>query len=87
LVKVDHNNMFKLKNLNPARLWMLSAAAVEVAIELLWEDKLAHPQWPHVFAVPCFMTHIWRRDWGRVRIYFSLYQQASRFGDRHSLNH
>ena len=40
-------------------------AAMEVAIELLWEDKLAHPQWPHVFVVPCFMTHMWRRDLGK----------------------
>ena len=36
-----------------------------MAIELLWEDKLAHPQWPHVFVVPCFMTHMWRRDLGK----------------------
>jgi hypothetical protein len=38
---------------------------MEVAIELLWEDKLAHPQWPHVFVVPRFMTHMWRRDLGK----------------------
>ncbi len=38
---------------------------MEVAVELLWEDKLAHPQWPHVFVVPRFMTHMWRRDLGK----------------------
>ena len=54
--------MFELKNVKAARLWMLPPMAMEVAIELLWEDKLAHPQWPHVFVVPCFMTHMWRRD-------------------------
>jgi hypothetical protein len=44
--------MFQLKNVKAARLWMLPPAVMEVAIELLWEDKLAHPQWPHVFVVP-----------------------------------
>jgi len=56
--------MFELKDVKAARLWMLPPAAMEVAIEL-WEDKLAYPQWPHVFAVPCFMTHMWRRDLGK----------------------
>ena len=37
--------MIELKNMKAARLWMLPPAAMEVAIELLWEDKLAHPQW------------------------------------------
>ena len=50
--------MFKLKDVQAVRLWMLPPAAMEVAIELLWEDKLAHPQWPHVFVVPHFMTHL-----------------------------
>jgi hypothetical protein len=44
---------------------MLPPAAMEVGIELLWEDKLANPQWPHVFCVPCLMTHMWRRDLGK----------------------
>ncbi len=62
---IDQNNMFELKDVKAARLWMLPPAAMEVAIELLWEDKLAHPQWPHVFVVPRFMTHMWRRDLGK----------------------
>ena len=57
--------MFELKDIKAARLWMLPPAAMEVVIELLWEDKLAHPQWPHVFCVPCLMTHMWRRDLGK----------------------
>ena len=44
---------------------MLPPTAMEVVIELLWEDKLAHSQWPHVFVVLCFMTHMWRRDLGK----------------------
>jgi hypothetical protein len=40
LVEVTPENMFELKNTKAARLWMLPPAAMEVAIELLWEDKL-----------------------------------------------
>ena len=58
--------MFKLKDVQAVRLWMLPPAAMEVAIELLWEDKLAHPQWPHVFVVPRFMTYLWRRNLGKM---------------------
>ena len=52
LVEVTQDNMFELKDMKAARLWMLPPAAMEVAIELLWEDKLAHPQWPHVLWYP-----------------------------------
>jgi hypothetical protein len=65
LEEVNQDNMFELKTLWAARLWMLPPAAMEVAIELLWENKLAHPQWPHVFVVPRHMTHMWRRDLGK----------------------
>jgi len=65
LEEVNQDNMFELKNVKAARLWMFPPMAMEVAIELLWEDKLAHPQWPHVFVVPPFMTHMWRRDLGK----------------------
>ncbi len=27
---------------------------------------MAHPQWPHIFVVPCFMTHMWRRNLGKL---------------------
>ncbi len=65
LVEIDHDNMFKLKDVKAARLWLLPPAAMEVAIKLLWEDKLAHPRWPHMFVVLRFMTHMWRRDLGK----------------------
>ncbi len=65
LVEINHDNMFELKDRKAARLWLLPPAAMEVAIELLWEDKLVHPRWPHVFVVPRFMTHMWRRDLGK----------------------
>ena len=46
MVEINPNNMFELKDVKAARLWMLPPAAMEVAIELLWEDKLAHPSGP-----------------------------------------
>ena len=65
LEEITPDNMFELKNVKAARLWMLPPTAMEVAIKLLWEDRLAHPQWPHVFCVPRLMTHLWRRDLGK----------------------
>ena len=41
---------------------MLPPSAMEVALELLSEDRLAHPQWPHVFVVPRMMMHMWCKD-------------------------
>ncbi len=58
LQEVNQDNMFELKDVKASRLWMLPPTAMEVAIELLWENKLAHPQWPHMFVVPCFMPHM-----------------------------
>ncbi len=73
LDKINGSNLFEIKDTKAARLWMLPPVAMEVAIELLWEDKLAHPQWSHVFAVPCFMTHMWRKDLGKnVDILFTV---------------
>jgi hypothetical protein len=54
--------MFELRDLKAARLWLMPPAAMEVVLELLCEDRLAHPQWPHVFVVPRLMTHLWRKD-------------------------
>ena len=58
LREVTKDNMFKLRDFKAARLWMLPLAAMEVALELLCEDRLAHPQWPHVFVVSWLMTHV-----------------------------
>ena len=39
LKEVNLDNMFELKNVKAARLWMLPPTAMEVAIELLWEGR------------------------------------------------
>ncbi|KAL3777809.1 hypothetical protein ACHAW5_001787 [Stephanodiscus triporus] len=62
LKAITKDNMFELRDLQAARLWILPPATMEVVMELLCEDRLAHPQWPHVFAVPRLMTHFWRKD-------------------------
>jgi hypothetical protein len=59
---ITKDNMFELQDLKAARLWMMPSATMEVVLELLCEDCLAHPQWPHVFVVPRLMTHLWRKD-------------------------
>ena len=79
LWEISSDNMFELKDIKAARLWMLPPAAMEVAIELLWEDKLAHPQWPHVFCVPRLMTHMWRRDLGKNADVFFLVPAGAPF--------
>ena len=43
LEEVNQDNMFELKNVRAARLWMLPPAAMEVAIKLSWEEAGAPP--------------------------------------------
>ncbi len=62
LTQVTKDNMFELRDLKAAQLWMLPPLAMEVKLELLCEDRLIHPQWPHVFVVPRLMTHLWHKD-------------------------
>ncbi len=59
---ITKDNMFELRGLQGARLWMMPLVAMEVAMELLCGNCLAHPQWPHVFVVSCLMIHFWRKD-------------------------
>ena len=81
LEEVNQNNMFELKNMKVARLWMLPPAAMEVAMELFWEDKLAPPQGLHIFVVPCLMTHLWRRNLGKFADMLFTVQWGSLFGE------
>jgi hypothetical protein len=73
LKTITKDTMFKLQDLQGARLWMMPPAAMEVVMELLSKDHLAHPQWPHVFVVPCLMTHFWRKDLMKsANLYFTM---------------
>jgi hypothetical protein len=57
--------MFELKNMEAAQLWVLPPAAMLTALELFLDDRLAHPQSPHVFVVPRLMTQMWSKDLGK----------------------
>ena len=65
LVEVTKDNMFELKDVDGARLWMPPPAAMETVMEMFNEDRLAHPTAPHVFVVPRLMTYLWRKDLGK----------------------
>jgi hypothetical protein len=65
LIEVTGEAMFKLKNFEAARLWLVPPAVMETALELFCDDRMAHPQWPHVFVVPRLMTHLWRMNLGK----------------------
>ena len=65
LEEVTAETMFELKDLKTARLWLVAPAVMETALELFCEDRMAHPQWPHVFVIPRLMTHMWRKDLGK----------------------
>ena len=65
LEEVTAETMFELKDLKAARLWLVAPAVMETALELFCDDRLAHPQWPHVFVIPRLMTHMWRKNLGK----------------------
>ena len=44
LTQVTKDNIIKLRDLKAARLLLLPLPAMEVTLELLCEDRLAHPQ-------------------------------------------
>ena len=58
LEEVTGESMFELKNPRAPRLWMLPPALMETGLELFGDDRLAHPEWGHVFVVPRLMTHL-----------------------------
>ncbi len=62
LEPITKDDMFKLQDLQGARLWMMPPTVMKVAMELLCKDCLVHPQWPHMCVVPHLMTHFWRKD-------------------------
>ena len=42
-----------------------SSVAMETVMELFNEDRLTHPHIPHLFFVPCLMTHLWQKQLGK----------------------
>ena len=62
---VTKDKMFELPSLEADRLWMLAPAAMETAMELFNEGRIAHSWNAHVFAIPRIMTHLWRKNLGK----------------------
>ena len=65
LEEVTLETMFELRDMQAARLWVMAPAVMETALELFGDDRLAHPQWPQVFVIPCLMTHMWMKNLGK----------------------
>ena len=61
LRRLKPDDWFELRDIDEPRLWMPPPAAMETVAELFNEDRLAFPQYPHVFAVPRLMTKLWRK--------------------------
>ena len=59
---------------------MPSPAAMETVMELFNEDRIAHPQNPHVFVVPRLMTHLWRKNLGKDADVMFTVAPAGHFG-------
>ena len=65
LQEITGDTMFEMRDLQAPRLWMLPPALMETALELFCDDRLAHPEWAHVFVIPRLMTHLWRKNVGK----------------------
>ena len=65
LTRLTPEMWFELRDVEGPRLWFPPPAAMEVAMEMFNEDRMAHPQNPHVFVVPRLMTHLWRKNLGK----------------------
>jgi hypothetical protein len=87
LEEVTPETMFELKDMQAARLWIMAPAVMETALELFGDDRLAHPQWPHVFVIPRLMTHLWRKNLGKDADVLFTVPAACHFGRQGSSSH
>ena len=58
---LEPNYWFELPNNKSPRLWV-PPAAMEIVMELFNDDHMVHPHIPHMFAIPCLMAHLWRKQ-------------------------
>ena len=61
-VLITKDNMFELNKVSGTRIWIFPPAAMETVIECFNEDRVAHPENAHVFAIPRLMTHLWQKN-------------------------
>ena len=62
MTRLSPDDWFQLHTQDKPRLRTPTPAAIETVAEVFSADYLAHPHIPHVFAIPCLMTHLWRRQ-------------------------
>ena len=60
--RLSPDDWFDLHAQDRPRLWTPPPAAIETVVEVFNEDRLIHPHILHVFAIPCLMTQMWRRQ-------------------------
>ena len=87
LEEVTLETMFELRDMQAARLWVMAPAVMETALELFGDDRLAHPQWPHVFVISHLQPTCEGRTWERTWMCCSQFLPGSRFGRQGSSNH
>ena len=58
LTPVDWFTLYEIKQ---PRLWCPPPAAMETVVKLFSNNRLVHPNIPHVFCVPRLMTHLWQK--------------------------
>ena len=65
LQHLSPEDWFQLSDIKAPRLWTPPPAAMEAVMELFNEDRIVNPHFPHVFAIPRLMTHLWRKALSR----------------------
>ena len=60
LKRLSPDDWFELHTQEITRLWTHTQSAMETVVEVFNEYHLEHPHTPHVFAITCLMTHLWR---------------------------
>ena len=53
------------------RIWTPPPVVMKTVVELFNEDRLVHLNLPHVFSIPCLMTHLWIKQLSKDADFFS----------------
>ena len=61
MVRLSPYGWFEIHTQDKPRLWKSPPESMETVVEVFNEDRLAQTQIPHMFSIPCLMTHLWRR--------------------------
>ena len=62
LKRLSPEYWFEMHTQDRPRLWTPPPAAIETVVEVFNEYHLAHPNIPHVFAIPRLMNNLWIRQ-------------------------